>query len=204
MGVKMNQRRSLCVICALKGEYLQWHEIRCICQRSAVSHDELRHLVHNSENGFCLGVKVYFVCSWNTARSFSRLKEETLWSPTCEVSQPKDCQGGWKLLVSCSIVVFSEIPSMQVGIPINCLVSFSRWFGGTHGQKLWGIPEPLDRLSGADKLTRQGGLATSTCLQLHMCTLTPAFLNRHLTGRKIISNNLAYHHSSQWHEVTHM
>jgi len=68
-----------------RGEVLAVTRNLAHLSKSAVPHDKLRLLVHNSENGFCLGVKVYFVFSRNTAYGFSVFKEETTWSPACEV-----------------------------------------------------------------------------------------------------------------------
>lgn len=72
--------------------------------------------------------------------------------------------------------------------------------------------KPLDWVFGAvtpDELTLQGSLATNI---IHRCFLYDNtwahshqhFLNRQLTGRKIISNNVAYNHSSWWDKVNHM
>lgn len=120
-------------------------------------------------------------------------------------SQPKDCQGGWKLLVSCSTVTFSEMTS---GTKATTLTLSPTSVGGlvalNSNNGVLGDLKPLDRIFGAvtaDDLTLQGGLTTSI---IHRCSLynnTQAhshqhFLNRQLTGRKIISNNVAYHHSS--------
>lgn len=168
MGVKMNQRRPLCVICTLKGEYFQWHEIWCICQKSAVSHDKLRHPVHSPVNGFCLGVKVYFVFSWNTTRGFSRLKD-TLWTPTCEVSlnlrTTREAGNCW------SPALWLHFPKCLLGKQASTLTVSPTSAGGLVAligkNSVVGDLEPLECPSGAvtaDELTPQGGLATSTCL----------------------------------------
>ena len=103
------------------------------------------------------------------------------------------------------------MPSVQVGIHINCLTSFNRWFGGTHWQNLCAGGSGASGLTlGLSQLT--SSLPKVAWLQAHVCSLYnykhayshQHLLNRQLTGRKIISNNLAYHHSSWWHKVTHM